>query len=402
MSGQMIDIGSAPVLDADPYSREVLTDPYPFFEALRETGPVCYLPKYNAYAVGRHTVCSTVLSDFARFTGASGVGLADARDGASGARPRSALLEIDPPDRGDVRIVAQRLMGPGVTRKWRTDFDVQADRIVMDALDRPIDGVEDLIEHFVHTVFFEAMGLRFDRGAIRAIGYMSFNQSGPHNEFYDAGMAAGSPYLQWFDESCQRHNVVPGSLSDTLFDAEERGEFAPGIASNIIRSFVRGGTDSTISGICSLINQLGKNPDQWALLKAEPTLLRTAFDEAIRMESPFHVTYRMVNSDTDLDGVRVEGQRKIGVYPGAANHDPRRWDRPDKFDLRRKVAGQHLSFGTAEHNCIGQMIARQEAESLLAALLRHVAAIEPIAEATYEPINQMRMIKQMPIRLRSS
>lgn len=162
----MSDFLAPPVLDVDPYSYDVISDPYPFFEKLRDVGPVAYIPKYRAYAVGWHDECRVVLSDYTRFSGDSGVGIADARIAGVKARPRSALLEIDPPERGDVRQVAQRIMGVGVTKKWKADFDTEANRLVQSLLDRDIDGVEDLAEHFVHRVFFQSMGLRFDRAAI--------------------------------------------------------------------------------------------------------------------------------------------------------------------------------------------------------------------------------------------
>jgi 4-methoxybenzoate monooxygenase (O-demethylating) len=68
-----------PTLDVDPFSDEVLTDPYPFFQLLRDAGPVAYIKQYGYYAVGRYAEVTTVASDFKRFTSEGGVGLSDIR-----------------------------------------------------------------------------------------------------------------------------------------------------------------------------------------------------------------------------------------------------------------------------------------------------------------------------------
>lgn len=388
-----------PELDIDPYSDAVLLDPYSFFETLRETGPVVRLTRYGVYAVGQHDICKEVLTDFRRFTTTGGVGLADARKPGEDARPLSELLEVDPPLHSGTRSPLQRILSPTVVKGWREIFDREADRLVQEVKGREVDAMRDLAEAFIFSVFPQALGIRFEPAAIRAIGLMMFNQSGPKNALYRAAMDGGLPYLQWLAETCRRENVVPGSVSEALFIAEDEGLLRPGVATNMVRAFVRGGTDSTIAGIGSLINQISADRKVWDRLKLEPEKRKLAFDEAIRIESPFHVTFRTTIEATELAGFQLDADTKIGVFPGAANHDPAVWAQPDCFDLDRKVAGRHLAFGTADHNCIGQMLARAEAEALLGALLRHVDHIEQVSEPVYARINQMRMIETLRLRL---
>jgi cytochrome P450 len=82
----------------------------------------------------------------------------------------------------------------------------------------------------------------------------------------------------------------------------------------------------------------------------------------------------------------------------AANRDPAKWDRPDAFDVRRQTLGQ-LAFGTGIHACIGQMVARLEAEAILAALLRHVDAIALNGPATHRLSNVSRRLATLPLRV---
>jgi len=393
----------APVLDIDPYSDEVLADPYPFHQQLREAGPVVLIKPHGVYAVGRHEEARTVLSDYARFSNAGGIGIQDIRKPGEFRVP-SRLLEVDPPDHTRVRAVVTRVLSPLVIRRWREGFEAKADAMVEKLLQQgEFDGVRECAEAFVLEAFPAAVGVRLPRTETLAIGEMRFNQSGPQNALYHRAMEKAQPYLAWFEDSIQRHSVTPDSIAELLFKAEDAGELEPGLASNIVRSFVGGGTDSTISGIGFALNQLARHPDQWERVRSEPAKVKAAFEEAIRFESPFQVTYRTTVAETALDGVRIPGDAKVGVFLGAANRDPRRWPEPDRFNVDRpQLAGSHLALGHGIHACIGQMIARLEAESLLGALARGAKTIALAGEAQYRPINQMRTLDTLPLRIEAA
>src|SRR5437764_5818637 len=91
-----------PVLDVDPFSDEVLANPYPFFEQLRETAPVVFLKPHGLYAVGRYDEVGQVVPDHVRLTTTGGIGTSDIRKPGAW-RPRSPITEIDPPEHTAVR-----------------------------------------------------------------------------------------------------------------------------------------------------------------------------------------------------------------------------------------------------------------------------------------------------------
>jgi cytochrome P450 len=390
----------APVLDIDPYSIEVLRDPYSFHQALREAGPVAYIKPHGVYAVGRHAEAKVLLSDHARFTNAAGIGIQDIRKPGDFRIP-SRLLESDPPDHTKIRSVVTRLLSPLVIRKWKEGFQAKAEALVNELLERgEFDGVEHCVERFVLEAFPAAVGVRLPRTETLAIGEMRFNQSGPPNELYERAMKNAQPYLAWFEESVSRQGVLPGSIAEMLFKAEDAGELDEGVASNVVRSFVGGGTDSTIAGIGFTLHQLARAPEQWERVRSDPAKVKAAFEEGIRHESPFQVTYRTTRGETELSGVRLDADMKVGVFLGAANRDPRQFTNPDVFDVDRpQLAGNHVALGTGVHACIGQMIARAESEALLGTLVRRVARLELTAPPTYRPINQMRMLDKLPMRI---
>jgi hypothetical protein len=67
----------APTSDFDPYAEDVLDNPYPHYEAMRELGPIVYLQRYGVYAIARHTEIDAVLRDHVTYCSSAGVGLAN-------------------------------------------------------------------------------------------------------------------------------------------------------------------------------------------------------------------------------------------------------------------------------------------------------------------------------------
>jgi cytochrome P450 len=203
-----------PIFDWDPYSMDVLTNPRPFYKALREAAPVVRIANHGVYAVGGYKEVREVVTDFTRFSAAGSVGIYDPRKPGFEGRPPNPL-ETDPPEHDHTRAVANRIMSPLVIRKWRQLFEEKAERAVDAILARggEFDGVRELVEPVVFGGFPVAMGIRFDPDAIRAIGYMSFNMSGPKNELYWKGAAAGEPYMEWFTAACQADSVPPPDQS---------------------------------------------------------------------------------------------------------------------------------------------------------------------------------------------
>ena len=133
-------------------------------------------------------------------------------------------------------------------------------------------------------------------------------------------------------------------------------------------------------------------------LRADPSLIRPAFEEALRLTSPVHTFCRTAGEDTEVAGVPVREGAKILCVLGAANLDPDKWEDPLAFRIDRRPAG-HLAFGAGIHGCVGQQIARAEVEAVLTALCARVARIEPDGAAEWRPNNAMRALDRLPLRL---
>jgi cytochrome P450 len=388
-----------PVLDVDPFTDENIENPYPFFEQLREAGPVACIKPYGMYAVGRYDEVTQVIADHVRFTTTGGIGMSDIRKPGAW-RPPSPITEIDPPEHTGVRAALQKILSPLVVREWREDFQKEAEVVAERVLDqREIDGVSDIVEAFVLTVFPRALGVVVPPERLVVTGELNFNQLGPNNERLQRALKRAEPILEWYADQLKRDRMVPGGFGEKIFEAEDRGEFAPGTGALQVRSFFRAGVDTTIAGIGFTLNQLARHADQYDTVRADPAKIKNAFEEAIRHESPAMVLFRTTAGEVELSGYRLAADTKVAFYPGAANRDPRKWKQPERFDINRQVAGAHRAFGFGAHVCIGQMIARLEAECILGALVRRVKRIEPAGEARYRLVNTLRTLDSLPLRI---
>jgi len=205
----------------------------------------------------------------------------------------------------------------------------------------------------------------------------------------------------WYETAQEREGVVPGSFAEQIFLAEDAGELKPGIAKGLVRTFLRGGMDTTISGIGSALMLLSQRPETWVQLRNDRSKLKFVFEEAIRLESPVQTYFRTTTRLVELDGFILEPDVKVQMYIGSANRDPRQWENPKEFDLNRRQ-GSHLAFGHGIHTCIGQMIARMEAESILSALLDRFETIEPTGEPKHRMLNTLRTLDSLPLRLNAA
>jgi cytochrome P450 len=145
--------------------------------------------------------------------------------------------------------------------------------------------------------------------------------------------------------------------------------------------------DTTINGISSAMMVFGEHPDQWDLLRADPSLIPNAINEVLRLESPIQRFSRYVTEDHDIGGITVPAGSRVMLLYGSANRDDRRWPDPTRFDVRRERAAEHLAFGFGPHACVGSGLARLEMRVLLEALVARVERFE-IGGAT-RAINQV-------------
>jgi cytochrome P450 len=126
------------------------------------------------------------------------------------------------------------------------------------------------------------------------------------------------------------------------------------------------GYGSTEHAISNAWVTLAKHPDVYADVRADPTLIPAAFEEAVRFESAGHAFGRTLLQDAEVHGTTIPAGSRVGLCYGAANRDERVFPDPDRYDPRRDLAThRHLGFGISPHHCLGSALARLEARITL-------------------------------------
>ncbi len=214
-------------------------------------------------------------------------------------------------------------------------------------------------------------------------------------------MANAQPVLQWIAQSCSREALRPGSFGTQIWAAADAGKIPEEWAPLLVRSLLSAGLDTTINGIAATIYALASNPEQWSILRQNLSLAKSAFEETIRWESPVQTFFRTTTREVEVAGVRIPAGEKVLLMLGAANRDPRKWSNPDSFDIRRNALG-HVGLGMGIHRCVGQTVARAEAEILLTTLAQRVERIEITGQAQRKPNNTMRSWSSLPVTVYST
>jgi cytochrome P450 len=388
-----------PVSAIDPFSHEFLRDPYPHHEALREAGPVVWLERYGIWTMARHQEVRDSLTDWQTFCSSAGVGLSDFRKEPPW-RPPSIILEADPPLHTRTRAVLTRILSPAAIKILRDMFEREAELVVARLVEqREFDGVADLAEAYPLKVFPDAVGIS-ERGRENLLPYgsMVFNSFGPRNDLFDRAMANAGPVRDWIMSKCSRAALAPGGLGMQIFEAVDSGELSEPEAGMLVRSFLSAGIDTTVYGLGNALHCFASYPEQWSILRETPNLIRGAFEEVLRFEAPVQTFFRTTTKAIDVAGVRLGDGEKVLLFLAAANRDPRRWDSPDIFDVRRRAAG-HMTFGTGIHGCVGQAVARLESEAIFGALAKRVASFELTGEPTRRLNNTLRGLDTLPLRI---
>jgi hypothetical protein len=183
-----------------------------------------------------------------------------------------------------------------------------------------------------------------------------------------------------------------------VYEAADAGECTHEEAERLVRSFLSAGVDTTVNGISHMILALASFPEQYERLRQEPALAKRAFEESLRWDSTVQTFFRTTTRDVEVAGATIPEGSKVLLFLAAANRDPRRWEAPDEVDITRQTSG-HVGFGFGIHQCLGQMVARQEAEVMLEALLARAKTLRLAGDPVRRLNNTVHAIESLPVEV---
>jgi cytochrome P450 len=388
-----------PAYEPDLYSTQAILDPHPHYARLRRLGPVVWLTRQGVYALPRYPECKAVLRDDTTFISGEGVGLNRMFNRLS----RGTTLNSDGVEHDQRRkLVAHRLL----PRALRTMSDVvtrQAEKLVDAAVRRQhVDGVKDLATALPLSVVPDLVGWPADRRQyLLRWGGATFDVLGPLNRYALKSVPASLQMLRFSKDVVRHRSVIHGSMGHDILVAADAGKLRHSECSSLMIDYLVPSLDTTISGIANALALFAMHPDQWELLRAEPSLLPNAINEALRYESPLRAFTRKVRRPTEIADIDIPAGSRVLVLYASANRDEQEWTYPDVFDIRRN-ATRHLGFGHGTHACAGQGLARLEMQAMLTALMQQVSRIELAGEPTWALNNIIRCYARLPLGLISA
>ncbi|WP_119696733.1 cytochrome P450 [Microbacterium halotolerans] len=388
----------AAVLSIDPFSEEGLENALEIDDAIRESGEVVYLEKYGTWFTGRHSVVEDVMRDYETFESGAGTGLTNTRLEENWRKP-SVILENNPPSHTKYRRIMTSILSQRVVRRLRASFQADADALVSRVIGGELNAAKDLAEAYPLHVLPNALGFH-EEGRRHLLPYsnLNFNAAGPRNERYRRAAEESREASEFVAWQMRREALDEEGLGQTIYGFVDEGEITEEDAGMLVRTFLSAGIDTTVFGIQFALRHLADQPGVWERLRGDPSLARQVFEETLRFTPSSPFIGRTTTREAAFGEAVIPAGQKVVVALAAANRDPRRWDRPNDFDLDRDTSG-HLAFGTGVHGCVGQMMARMEATCLLTALAQQAESIELIGEPEIFYSNWLRGFENLPMRI---
>jgi cytochrome P450 len=195
-------------------------------------------------------------------------------------------------------------------------------------------------------------------------------------------------------------DIISDLVSATLV---EEGDARPLSEFELISIFAQvfvAGQETTANTLTAGLYYLLTNPGQMAQLRADPELMPGFVEEALRFLTPVNNMFRRVKQDTELGGVALKAGDMMMVKYGSANHDERHFPDPERFDITRANAREHLAFGRGIHHCLGSELARRQINTAFRILLRRLVNIRLATDAgpiRYLPNHLLRGVAELRI-----
>ena len=166
--------------------------------------------------------------------------------------------------------------------------------------------------------------------------------------------------------------LKPGSWTHRIGELVQSGDLGEDLAPFAIRDYINPSLDTTISAIGHLVFRLGADPEQWRVLKDDPSLATNAAHEAIRIGTPIRSFARHTAREVEIEGVTLAKEARVMMLYASANRDETVFPDADRFDVTRKNARRHLAFGAGIHMCVGMHLAILEIECLLLSMIARI------------------------------
>jgi len=321
-------------------------------------------------------------------------------------RPNQSILNLDPPDHTRLRGLLSKAFTPRTIQELRPRVQQMVDTM-LDQMEA--DGHADVVDRLAFPLPFdvisEMLGLpEADKVQIRDWSSALVKTLDPvltEEDIAEAVVAAErmealiTEIIEWKTEN------PADDLLTAMINAEIDGDrmSKEELRDQVELLFVAG-HETTVNLIGTGIYELLRHPDQLELLRQADMFPPTAIDELLRWVSPVQISRRIATADLTIDGRHIPSGAFVLTSLASANRDPEFWGATaDALDLTRANAGQHVSFGSGVHYCLGASLAKLEAEVAIGSFVKRFGAVSVVGEPEWNGRINLRGLESLIVDL---
>jgi cytochrome P450 len=390
--------------------KDVLLDPYDYFEQIRADGPVHRMPARDVVIVTGFKEAVDILLNTRDFSAIlnpdplaplrfepEGDDISAQVEAVQGTGPMDLMVSYD----GDRHTASRSLLNP-LFKPSRLKANEEFMRGYADAMVREMvarggcELIGEVATPYVTMVIADLLGVpEDDREEFRKV-----IDAGPPPGDMDADEAARAQASQalmfmigYFNRYLAERRENP---RDDVMTELAQARFPDGSTPELIEPvkaamfLFAAGQDTSAKLIGNAVRFLCDNPEMQQHLRENRDQIGPFLEETLRLEGSTKGTFRLAMRDTRIGDVEIPAGQRVVVALAAANRDPRRWEDPAEFRLNRPRIKEHVAFGRGAHTCAGAPLARVEVAVLLDRFLEHTSAIT-LSEAHHGPPGNRRI-----------
>ena len=377
--------------------REGRRDPYAVYEDMRAIGPMVPTRLGN-WATTSYAICNQVLRN-------RQFGVREEDGTAPQHSPQEefdlSFLSLNPPDHERLRRVAAPAFSPKMMAGYASTIRETVDGLLTAAeRNGTFDLVSDLAAPLPIAVITRMMGVEggdvadFQRyGQALGSALDGVTSIGQARRVIEANRELDKLFARLFEE---REREPRDDLISVIV-AEKGERIRPQEMRPMCSLLLIAGFETTVNLIGNATRALLGHPEQWEMLRDDPTLTAPAVEEVLRWDPPVQETARLSFRETEVGGVPVHVNQVVILLLAGANRDPEVFPDPARFDIARTPGAEHLAFSSGIHYCLGAPLARLEAIEALSALVQRMPRLHRTGRIVMRPSRLIRGPLHMPV-----
>lgn len=384
-----------------PFSKAIFDDPYPVYRRLRDEAPIYRDPESRWWVLSRFDDVAAALRDWQTYSSKLGPAPENPDDDGR----KYSIISMDPPRHDRIRGVLKGFFTPKAVAAMENALQA----VVSHHMGRLRPGTTvDAMEAFAFSVPTDVIGdllgvPHADREQLRVWWEAFLTRREGEVAMPPNAIEANRKISAYIGDLIEERRTTPGDdlisivLRASFDDPESGGErcLTPHEVLMFANLLSAAGSETTQKLISNGLVALYDHPDQWQRIVNDHSLIPAAVNEALRYDTPSHWVARTLTKPVVKHGVAMEAGDWVLLLLGSANRDERRYVDPDRFIIDRP-RGTDVYFGWGIHICLGQWLARREAQLVFEYVAKHfpnyaIGAQERVLTATVRGYTSVEM-----------